>query len=91
MICLIALSLLAWGTIHMIGSWRGGETGTVAIGLVPDYRRGLVVLGCMVLFLTCWGLLLLFQKPCASKFRVGKKNIADATEESPRPAEQKNL
>jgi hypothetical protein len=50
----ITLALAAWATYLALGTYFGG-------GLRHDWRRSLVLLGAMALFLAGWWLLLVFR------------------------------
>jgi len=103
---LIAGGLIAWGTVHMVGVWRGGAevaansrrsapysmnsepTGAKQIADQPEavksfplnganaggnawgVWRGLMVIGCMGVFLGIWFVLLKTRRPRAAKYRV---------------------
>jgi hypothetical protein len=56
----LTLALLAWGAYHAIGSYFGGFGNE---NLQHDFRRSLVVLGCMVAFLGFWWWLILTRRP----------------------------
>jgi hypothetical protein len=55
----ITLALLAWGIYHAAGAYFGGFGNE---NLQHDFRRSLVVLGFMILFLGGWWWLLLSAK-----------------------------
>lgn len=52
----LTLALLAWGSFLAVGSLLGGAN------LQNSFRRGLVVIGCMAVFLALWWMLLLTQR-----------------------------
>jgi sulfite exporter TauE/SafE len=60
----LTLALLAWGTYHAVGAYFGGFGGE---NLQHDFRRSLVVLACMGVFLASWWLLMLTRKPRNSR------------------------
>ena len=63
-LALLTVSLLAWGSFHAIGAYFGGFGGE---NLQHDFRRAMVVLGCMGVFLGIWWLLILTRKPRNSR------------------------
>ncbi len=56
----LTVALAAWGIYHAIGAYFGGFGGE---NLAHDFRRSLVVLGCMGGFLAVWWTLVLTRKP----------------------------
>jgi hypothetical protein len=64
LLLVITLALLAWGIYHAAGAYFGGFGNE---NLQHDFRRSLVVLGCMALFLGGWWWLMLTAKPKDSR------------------------
>ena len=60
----LTVSLFAWGAYHAVGVYFGGFGGE---NLQHDFRRSLVVLACVSIFLAVWWLLMLTRKPRNSK------------------------
>ena len=56
----LTVSLLVWAAYHAIGAYYGGFGSE---NLQHDFRRSLVVVGCMSVFLAVWWLLMLTRKP----------------------------
>jgi hypothetical protein len=63
-LAILTVALLGWGIYHAVGAYFGGFGGE---NLQHDFRRSLVVLACMVVFLSIWWALLLLQKPRNSR------------------------
>jgi hypothetical protein len=59
-LAILTVALLAWGSFHAIGAYFGGFGEE---NLQHDFRRSLVVLGCMAVFLGFWWVLILTRKP----------------------------
>lgn len=60
LLIVITLALAAWGVYLAIGAYFGGFGGE---NLAHDFRRSIVVLACMGLFLGGWWILVLTRKP----------------------------
>ena len=56
----LTVALAVWGVYHALGSYFGGMGNE---NLQRDFRRSLVVLGCMAAFLGFWWWLMLTRKP----------------------------
>ncbi len=63
-LAVLTVSLLAWGGFHAIGAYFGGFGEE---NLQHDFRRAMVVLACMAVFLGIWWLLILTRKPRNSR------------------------
>ncbi|HEY2761629.1 MAG TPA: hypothetical protein VGI75_12820 [Pirellulales bacterium] len=59
-LAILTVALLAWGSFHAIGAYYGGFGEE---NLQHDFRRSLVVLACMAVFLGIWWVLILTRKP----------------------------
>jgi membrane protein DedA with SNARE-associated domain len=64
LLLILTLAVLAWGAYHAVGAYFGGFG---AENLQHDFRRSLVVLGCVGIFLAIWWTLLLTRKPRNSR------------------------
>jgi membrane protein DedA with SNARE-associated domain len=60
----LTVALLAWGAYHAVGAYFGGFGNE---NLQHDFRRSLVVLACVSIFLAIWWLLMLTRKPRNNK------------------------
>jgi sulfite exporter TauE/SafE len=61
---ILTAALFGWGAYHAAGAYFGGFGGE---NLQHDFRRSLVVLACMSIFLVIWWLLMLSRKPDNSR------------------------
>ncbi len=60
LLIVLTVALAAWGIYLAIGAYFGGFGGE---NLAHDFRRSLVVLACMGVFLGIWWTLVLTRKP----------------------------